>query len=182
MTTVEMFHGLTAYSGRDCDAINLRQRADGCIGAEVCVADRPIGRIGVVLHGVLTHLHSQDVWSRIDSKGVRVIVDQNDTDDDGVPFVARYDQGVRTARYDGFIPCEMEQGWVNYWCRVVAPEYRTRGNYAEGWMVADKISSVWCREDANDGQYWQAKSLALKLGVAFIEIRKELCIWDYAQS
>lgn len=179
MQTVEMFHGLTAYNGRNCDALNLRQRAEGCIGNEVCVADRPIGRIGVVLHGVLTHLHAQDVWSRVDSKGVRVIVDHWNADKDGVPFVARYDQSVHTVRDDHFSPSEMSQGWVNYWCRDVAPEYRTRGDYAEGWMIADTISAVWCRTDANDGQYWQAKSLALKLGVAFIEIDKSMKIWNY---
>ena len=180
-TTVEMFHGLTAYSGRDVDAVSLRQRADGVINNEVCVADRPIGCIGVVVHGTMTHLHAQDVWSRLDSKGVRVIVNHDIALDDGTPFIARYDNNIHNARDNGFIPHQMEQGWVNWYCKDVAPEHRTRGDYAEGWMIPAGISCVWCRVDANDGQYWLAKSLAKKLGVAFLEVTKDMRIWDYTE-
>mgnify|MGYP003613096921 CR=1 FL=1 len=179
MATIEMFHGLTAYSVRNVDAVSLRQRADGVIGNEICVADRPIGRIGVVVHGALTHLHAQDVWSRIDSKGRRCIVDCNQCDENDVPFVARFDAEAKNSWDININPREMEQGWVNWYCRDVAPECRTRGDYAEGWMIPSGVSCVWCRTDANDGQYWMAKALAKKLGVAFIEVTKEMRIWNY---
>lgn len=179
---IEMFHGLAAYTDRgSIDPITLAVKAKAAAsGAEVCVADRPIGKIGLVLCGELTALHAQDVWSRIDASGLRVCVDWWRESSDGVPLVRRYDSDVRDASQDAVNP--EKQSEVDWWCKKVAPEYRVRGDYAEGWMKADGVSCVWVRTDASDAMYWQARSLAKKLGVACLEIRKTMRIWDYTGS
>jgi hypothetical protein len=178
---VEMFHGLTAFASKTADAVNLAYSARGCLGVEVCVADRPIGRVGLVLHGTLTALHAQDVWSRV-RNGRRVVVDHWEADEEGVPFIGRYDTRVASPEWDHMDASALPQGWVNWWCKDVAPLHRTRGDYAEGWLIADHISAVWCRADANDGEYWLAKGLGKKLGVAFVEIKKGTRIWDWTEA
>lgn len=182
---IEMFHGLAAYTDRgSIDPITLAVKAKAAAsGAEVCVADRPIGKIGLVLCGELTALHAQDVWSRKDSKGRRVCLDWGDYEDNWDRPVARgYRPEVRDIRQDHCGECPQDQALVNAWCRDTAPEYRTRGDYAEGWLKADGVSCVWVRTDASDAMYWQARSLAKKLGVPCLEIRKQMRIWDYTGS
>ena len=177
--TVEMFHGLMAYSGRGSDAVALRQRADSALGAEICCADRMIGRVGLVVYGHCERVFAQDVWSRI-RHGKRVIVDHYDNDDTR-PYIGRIaDRDVFTLWDDSGVGCTQSE--VNLFCRDQAPEHRTRGNYAEAWVTVEGISAVWCRDDANDGEYWQAKSLALKLGVAFVELSKNTRIWEYTEE
>ena len=179
---IEMFHGLAAYTDRgSIGPITLAVKAKAAAsGAEVCVADRPIGKIGLVLCGELTALHAQDVWSRLDSKGRRVCVDWWRESDDGVPMVRRYDSDVRDASQDAINP--EKQSEVDGWCKYIAPACRTRGDYAEGWLKADGVSCVWVRTDASDAMYWQARSLSKKLGVPCLEIRKQMRIWDYTGS
>lgn len=176
---IEMFHGLAAYTHRGgIDPITLACKAKAAAsGAEVCVADRPIGKIGVVLCGELTALHAEDVWSRIDSKGRRVCVDFW-REKNGVPLVRRYSVDTPTAQGVDFASQRMVDGW----CKHAAPTQRCRGDYAEGWLKASGVSCVWVRTDAPDALYWQARSLAKKLGVHFLEIRKEMRIWDYTGS
>lgn len=179
---VEMFHGLAAYTDRrGLDPVTLAVKAKAAIsGAEICTADRPIGKIGLVVWGELTALHAQDVWSRKDSKGRRVCLDWGNHDDDwDRPVVRGYRNEVRDIRQDHCGECPQDQALVNAWCRDTAPEYRTRGDYAEGWIAAQGASCVWVRVDADDATYWLARSLAKKLRVALVEVEKSTRIWDF---
>lgn len=185
---IEMFHGLAAYTARGgLDPVALAVRAKAAIGgAEVCTSDRPIGKIGLVVWGELTALHCQDVWSRLDSNGNRVILDWDDAYRDcGDRFrpdglrVRRYAPEVRDVSQDNAGNIPQNQAVIDAWCRDVAPEHRTRGDYAEGWIKASGASCVWVRVDADDATYWMARSLAKKLRVALVEVEKTTRIWNF---
>ena len=65
------YHGLVAYSSQKA-AVGLWRAAKTAERlAEVCVADRPIGPIGIALQGEMTALFESDCWSVVDDDGTR---------------------------------------------------------------------------------------------------------------
>ena len=164
MADIQMFHGLTAYSGRSIDPVSLKLKADLAVAYnEVCVSDKPIGDIGLVLAGQLTVLFAEDCYSRINRNGYRSLSDPD-----------------QAGSFYHMLTGHGEQSVINSWCKNDAPELRSsRRDYAEGWLIANGASCVWVKRKASDRHYFAAKSLALKLHVPLIEISSNMRIWNY---
>lgn len=66
------FHGLAAYSGKGREnVLNGLSTIFSSKDIEVCVADRPIGEIGVLMQGSIRAAFSSDVWSEVSDSGKR---------------------------------------------------------------------------------------------------------------
>lgn len=161
--TCRMFHGLTAYSGKNVNTYQVRK----CYGNHIAVADRPIGAIGVCFEGVLTDLFSQDVWSYVDSKDNIRKPEQNYAqyilayDDNGLHEDNAYQHCADTYRYN------KEYGSYKGYQK----------DYCEGFMFAQSTRFVWIKSWANKDQKEYAKKLADKLNTICVVVKGTDRIW-----
>lgn len=161
------FHGLAAYNrtgggSRYCP-VETRVRADIISsGVEIAAADKPIGAFGVVVDGDTVAVFESDVWSKI-RRGIRETENRHNADQ--FPADTLY------------IP-ENREAAVHQWCANIDRDY-VHGDYCEAFVSHCTILAVWCKDNASDARYWQARSLALKLRVPFIELTEQTRIGNW---
>lgn len=141
------FHGLAAFRGTT-KPIGLLKAVRGCVGVELCVADRPIGPIGVCLSGHITAAFWGDCWSSIEENG-------------------RRDSQQR--------PCLENPTEREYYalCQEYREDQGQCGNnhaYCEAWMIPDGIDYVWVKPWANRLTRRVAEKLAKFLGTYVLTV------------
>lgn len=151
---IRWFHGLAAYNkagkgSKYCPIETMRRAQVVNGGAELACSDKPIGEFGVVVSGTTKVVFERDCWSRV-YKGVRYT-----------------DANLYNWTPDG---TDSDEEYAHQWCA------EQENRYCEAFVKECTIIAVWCKTDASDARYWQAKSLALKLKVQFLEIAKETTI------
>ena len=149
---MEMFHGISAYFGRKNRGIFGRARAiKGCLGNEICTADRPIGPIGVVVDGHITSIFDGDCYSYINEHGRRVPHEgmgrhscqiNNPSDEVVIEF-------VRTAHSDSY--------------------YGNR-HYCEAFSIGERITMVWVKAWADTRTKKEARVLSRLFDAPLLEV------------
>lgn len=125
--TASAFHGLAAFRGT-ANPRELLKALRRCVGVELCVADRPIGPIGVCLSGPITAAFWGDCWSEID------------------------EDGRRKSEHDPVLRGPTEREYYAL-CKEYRDEEAQYGNdhaYCEAWMIPDGIDYIWIKPWAND--------------------------------
>ncbi len=158
---IRWFHGLAAYNkaakgSKYCPIETMRRAQVINAGAELACSDKPIGAFGVVVEGDTSVIFDRDCWSKIDKK-----------------------TGQR---------CESDEHYGGYWtpyglesdeksAHQFCAEQKNR--YCESFVKNSHILAVWCKSDASDARYWQARSLALKLRVPMVDVSKTSTIGQW---
>ena len=159
---VVMFHGIKAYNGRGDLSYESIRKVDNLVnigvnGGEICVADIPIGSLGVLVSGSLSHLFISDVWSDIDSEGKR-----------------QANGGVDYCMKDLLADLPLTQARVNILCDEVAKiareKHRSHCSYAEGWMTPAGITGIWVNKYASNNDKKLARVLAKRLNVQMFTV------------
>lgn len=161
------FHGLAAYNkavgvSRYCP-VETRVRADTIVsGVEIAAADKPLGAFGVVVDGDTVAVFESDVWSRVNGK-LRATENRHNA--------AQFPADTL------YIPEDRESA-VHQWCADIDRDY-VHGDYCEAFVGNCSIIAVWCKDNASDARYWQARSLALKLRVPFVHVTEKTRIGQW---
>lgn len=164
------FHGLAAYNRvggkyRYCP-VETRQRVEVIrSGVEIAGADKPIGAFGVVVDGDTYAVFESDVWSTI-KRGFRYTENRHNVEE----FPANRLEST-------YIPEDRESA-VHQWCADIDRDY-VHGDYCEAFVGNCSVLAVWCKDNASDARYWQARSLALKLRVPFVEVTEQTRIGNW---
>lgn len=160
---IRWFHGLAAYNkgsndSKYCPIETMRRAGVVAGGAELACSDKAIGAFGLVVEGQTRVVFERDCWSAIDQKRG-----------------TRYTAHAWADYLANWVPDGMEsdEQSAHEWCAKQAHAY------CEAFVSKCTILAVWCKEDASDARYWQAKSLALKLRVPFLEIAKNATIGQW---
>ena len=144
MKTVEfkdlpvMYHGLAAFrGGKSGFSVFKKGQALESLSGTVCVADKPIGKIGVMLQGEIRFIFSGDVWSTPEER-----------ENDDFPY-----------QYYGFKTSGCDAETVTECLRRLqdSPSY---ASYAEGWMRDPTVVGVWIAHDASEAHKKAARVIA----------------------
>ncbi len=160
---IRWFHGLAAYNkaangSKYCPIETMRRAQVIKSGAELACADKPIGAFGVVVEGDTKVVFEKDCWSAIDQKrGTRYTVHE------WADYLSNWTP-------DGL---DSDEQSAHQWCA------EQTNRYCEAFVKKCTILAVWCKRDASDARYWQARSLALKLRVPMVEIGKTTSIGQW---
>ena len=172
--SVVLFHGIKAYTGRSDLGYESIRKAEGLTeiglgGGEICVADKPIGSVGVLVAGSLSHLFTSDVWSEVDSNGKR-----------------QTNGGVDYCLKNLLAGLELTQARVNILCDQVAKlareKCRSHGDYAEGWMTPTGITGVWVNKYASKKDKKLARVLARRLNVQMFVVDGKTSVSSFTPS
>ena len=171
---IVLFHGVKAYTGRS-DLVYESIRKVECLidiglgGGEICVADKPIGSVGVLVAGNLSHLFTSDVWSETDSNGKR-----------------QTKGGVDYCLKDLLAGLPLTQARVNILCDEVAKLAREKcsshGDYAEGWMTPTGITGVWVNKYASKKDKKLARVLSRRLNVQLFVVDGKTSVSSFTPS
>ena len=132
------YHGLAAYrGGKSGYSVFKKGQSLESLTGTICVADRPIGKIGVMVQGEIRFLFSGDCWSTAEER-----------DNDAFDY---YHDGFRT------IGCNSAEFMD---CLQDLRNSSTFGDYAEGWMRDPTIIGIWIAQDANEAQRKAARVIA----------------------
>lgn len=142
------YHGLAAYSGSRHsplriyrNGLNVQQLGGR---ADLCVADRPIGPVGLIVSGHLSAVYDKDVWSVVEHDGIR----------------------RTTAKYwGGRLNVSTHSEWIDW-----SDAHATSARYCEGWMRDPVIHGVWVKPHATRAQLAAADSLCRRFGLAVSRI------------
>lgn len=160
MKTVEfrdlpvMYHGLAAFSGGKSGlSVFKKWRALESLSGTVCVADKPIGKVGVMLQGEIRFIFSGDVWSTLEER-----------ENDDFPY-----------QYEGFKTAGCDLETVTECLRKLQAS-QSYANYAEGWMRDPTIVGIWVSHDASEAHKKAARVIARRnnLCVRFLEEGEQL--------
>lgn len=155
---IVLFHGIKAYNGRGDPVHESIKKVDNLVnvginGGEICVADIPIGSLGVLVSGTLSHLFISDVWSEIGEDGKR----------------QANGSGAEISLEDVLAGLPLTQARVNVFCEQVAKtareSFHSYGSYAEGWMTPTGITGIWVNKYASRKDKKLARVLARRLGL-----------------
>jgi len=154
---IRWFHGLAAYNkttkgSKYCPIETVRRAATIVAGAELACSDKPIGAFGVMVDGDTRVIFERDCWSFVDGKtGKRC---------------------TEASHLDYWVPdgLESDEQSAHQWCA------EQTHSYCEAFVKDCTITAVWCKRDASDARYWQARSLALKLRVPLVEVSRSTTI------
>lgn len=153
---IVMFHGIKAYNGRSDSVYESIRKVDNLVnigvdGGEICVADIPIGSVGVLVSGTLSHLFISDVWSGIGKDGKR----------------QANGSGTEINLEDILAGLPLTQARVNIFCEQIAKtarkSFHSYGSYAEGWMTPAGITGIWVNKYASKKDKKLARVLARRL-------------------
>lgn len=154
---IPAFHGLEAYSGKRKSFNRLLRDAEAAAsGVEICVAERPIGKMGLVLSGEFTAMFDKDCHSAVSSDGTRFAQDKTAT-------------RLQTPRN--------EEDFI----AAVAVAKSLQGKdytYSEAWMISGKVQYVWLLKGFDDIQAEIAQDIADYLGARVVEVAKGSVSWD----
>ena len=129
------YHGIAAYSGANGRAVPAYLHgiaAAGCDG-EICVSDRPIGPIGLIVEGPIIVAFDDDVWSTVRDDGTRRQDDR------------RWWSGIEAPTHAQWVQFTLE---------------KRRGQYCEGFMRAPEVRGVWSKPAASKLERAAADALA----------------------
>jgi len=204
MTHPIAFHGLSAYSrlGTPEAVVGAANKLESALftnGAEICVADRPIGPVGVVVQGVITYAWAKDVYSVIDGTGHRV--PQDHTTWDEVPFTVDPDHDLwvewcyrsltepnRLLRlpystHDGVdIPRMRSRPFVQ-----ATQRHHASRHYAEGWLAHPQVVSLWVKTHVPRDPHHPFRQAVDRLKAAFqtcavLDVHGVSRIWELYPS
>ena len=156
--SVVMFHGIKAYTGRSDLVYESIRKVDSLVeiglnGGEICVADLPIGSLGVLVAGTLSRLFISDVWSEIGENGKR----------------QANGSGTEINLEDVLAGLPLTQARVNIFCEQIAKtarkSFHSYGTYSEGWMTPTGITGIWINKYASSKDKKLARALARRLKV-----------------
>lgn len=170
------YHGIAAFrGGRGWRELLAKGLAAASLdsGAEICVADRAIGPIGLVVGGAISAVYDSDCWSELDHEGRRV---SNHT-----PML----RAERWSRVAGMMvpsPISHDQ-WITaahgVYARNIGPFGYVGGrSYCEAFMDVRHVHAVWVKEYADVATRKVARVLARKLGVSVRVIESAQRVWD----
>lgn len=166
---VVMFHGIKAYNGRSDSVYESIKKVDSLVnigtnGGEICVADIPIGSIGVLVSGTLSHLFISDVWSEIGEGGERQV----------------NSFGAELDLMDVLAGLPLTQARVNVFCEQIAKtarkSFHSYGTYSEGWMIPVGITGVWVNKYASQKDKKLARVLARRLGLQLFVVKGDTSV------
>ena len=172
--SVVMFHGIKAYTGRSDSAYESIRKVDNLVnigtnGGEICVADKAIGSVGVLVLGTLSYLFTSDVWSEVGEGGKR-----------------QTGGGVDYCLKDLLAGLELTQARVNILCGKVAKlareKYSSHGDYAEGWMTPTAITGIWVNKYASSKDKKLARVLARRLKVELFTVDGKTSVSSFTPS
>lgn len=153
---VVMFHGIKAYNGRSDSVYESIRKVDNLVsigtgGGEICVADIPIGSLGVLVSGTLSSLFISDVWSEIGKDGKR----------------QANGPGTEINLENILAGLPLTQARVNVFCEQIAQtarkSFHSYGTYSEGWMTPNGITGIWVNKYASKKDKKLARVLARRL-------------------
>lgn len=169
---IEAYHGLKAYrGGKDVFSLLRKGFALEKIKGEVCIADKPIGTMGVKLYGELTQLFSKDCWSALDEAGSRV-----ESYSERI-WEGWHDAGFYSMCLDWFDAHEDEekQKAFNSFCKASFNDEdvnnKSHSHYCEGFLKDPTVCQVWIKPRANRLERKAALALAkyYNVGVQVLE-------------
>lgn len=143
------YHGLAAYSASRHSPLRMyrnglaAQQISGT--ADLCIADRPIGPMGLIVSGQLSSVYDRDVWSEQNCDGSRI--------------------ATRQCCWSGLLNVSTHAEWAS-WSIAHAGTAR----YCEGWMRDPIIHGVWVKPHATRSQLAAADSLCRRFGFASAKI------------
>ncbi len=156
-----LFHGISAFRGarKPLEQIKAVSR---CFGNEICVADRPIGPIGILAAGEITAAYSCDVWSYV-SDGKR----QADDDLFNNFWIESPDSETLAD------PIELEK-----WVRYVRSWPENRSDYCEFFMRVKSIAGIWIKGYVNETTRKVARVLSRKYNVPLHDVERHTRPWE----
>ena len=164
---IVMFHGIKAYSGRSDLAYESIRKVDsltGLSGGEICVADKPIGSLGVLVSGTLSFLFISDVWSVVGKDGKR----------------QANGSGTEINMTDILYGLPLTQARVNVFCEQIAKtareSYNCFGDYAEGWMTPTDITGIWVSRQSSKKDKKLARVLARRLKLQLFVVDRKTSV------
>ena len=132
------YHGLAAFrGGKSGFSVVKKAMALETTDGTICVADRPIGKVGVMVQGDVRFLFNADCWSTAAER-----------DDD--EFDYKY-TGYQTAGCNNEDFLDLIE---------IARNDFGAGNYVEGWMRDPTIVGVWIDPTAPEYQKKAARVVA----------------------
>ena len=171
------YHGIAAYGmNRKADLMKLQLNTMNAVGNEICVADRPIGPIGILVEGEIRVCFSEDVWSSVNLKTGRRIANNGEYVGDEVLSITDPDRW----EWEEFCRDAYKEE-VKSWSEFADPvfaEHSIQRSYCEGWMTPEKIISVWVKAWAPKKMVLQARLIACKYGVPCILVEGTDRIWS----
>ena len=171
------YHGISAFGiNRKADLMKLQENTMNAVGNEICVADRPIGPIGILVEGEIRAAFSEDVWSIRDKKtGKRIVSGDGPLDDDILsindPDRWEWEEFCCQAQ-------QMKEGRKEYFADPVFAEKTISRAYCEAWMTPERIVSVWVKAWAPKKMVLQARLIACKYGVPCMLVEATDRIWS----
>lgn len=172
---IVMFHGIKAYNGRSDIAYESIRKVEslvdiGLSGGEICVADFPIGSLGVLVSGTLSRLFISDVWSKIGDGGKR----------------QANGSGTEINLEDILAGLPLTQARVNVFCEQIAKTAREKlhsyGSYAEGWMTPTDITGIWVNKYASKKDKKLARVLARRLKLQLFVVDGETPVSSFTPA
>lgn len=198
------YHGVSAYA-RTADYLTRRTRVDALLsGVEICVADRPIGPIGVTVAGDISKAFSEDVWSSLNKWGDRVA-------SDSAHYVAESVSSPSRLGWAAFAKSQARknlQDWAQAWgdelemsLRLDQSRFMNRQKvrkireclkdaiadlaaenfgkaYCEAWMRPRCVAQVWVKSHACLRDKRHAEMLARIFGVESVEVKSDSRIFN----
>lgn len=153
-----LFHGLSAYRG-ERNPLGRVRNANRCIDKEISTATRPIGPIGVVVHGEVTNVFPEDCWSYVGRDGRRY----------PSSYWEDWDHGLDLSN-----SIELEK-----WLKETHQEFSDWDrHYCECFMLAKAITHVWVKPYAGNLIRKTAGVIARKHGAEIIEVEYNTRPWD----
>jgi len=199
MKICHAFHGLSAYSGIKTPlaiaqaAIKIQREL---FKEEVCVADRPIGPVGLCLAGPISCAFDRDIWSIVDENGKRDVSDEqtrywyveNPSDKTWQESCLHSLIGsICSGEYGDTADDVMDYNDINEAIKYVASVYceidfrlylRGSRHYCEAWMHHPTIVSVWVKKWADTNTFRVAKKLARIFSVRLHVVDGTTRIWE----
>jgi len=159
------YHGLSAYSGikEPLAIVRAAQTIQADLeNSEVCVADRPIGPIGVVLSGPIRKAFPEDVWSKTSSDGQRS---------------TEWDAG-----WMGTVENPSDDAWHAFCQDHLVDRFdwdeNSQRHYCEAWMSHPHIVGIWVKGWADERTHKVARVLAKRYSASLMTVDGTTRIWE----
>jgi len=167
MNICHAFHGLSAYSGikRPLEILRAAEKIQHDLKEEdLCVADRPIGPLGVILAGTIRLAFDCDVWSYVTESGRREL--------DGQP--------------EFYLDDPDDDQWANFCIGTLIDRNKKSPalsrHYCEGWMNHPYVVGVWVKDWADEKAQKVARVLARRFSVNVHVVEGTTRVWEICGS
>lgn len=137
------YHGLAAFrGGKSGFKVARKGLLINEIEGSICIADKPIGKIGVMVQGEVSFLFASDCWSAAEER----------------------DNGDFDYRYLGYKTEGCNNNEFLETLDILRKSEESK-EYCEGWMKDPTIVGVWVHSSINTEQMKAARVIARKHGV-----------------